>query len=286
MSRSIPNVDAILTSALRTGAAATVGVLILVLLFVAQGAWPVLHEVGVARFATDPSWHPAEGTFGLMPMLMGSLTTSIGALLLAMPAGIAVALYCEFYAPSRISALYRKAIGVFAGIPSVVYGFWGLTVVVPWIADRHPPGASLAAGIFILALMIFPTVALTSHAALTQVPRSYLHGARALGMAETAVVFKIGLHAARAGVLSGGVLALARALGETMAVLMVSGNIVQMPTSVFDPVRTLAANVALEMAYALPLHRSALYASGAVLVLFVMALMLLSQRITKEVNDA
>jgi phosphate transport system permease protein len=159
-----------------------------------------------------------------------------------------------------------------AGIPSVVYGFWGLTTLVPLINQLHPPGASLLAGILILALMILPTIALTTHAALLTVPGEYLRGAAALGMSRWGMIRGVALSTAKTGIVAGIMLAAGRAIGETMAVLMVAGNVVQHATSVFDPVRTLTANIALEMAYAMNDHRAALFVSGLTLMLLVITL--------------
>jgi phosphate transport system permease protein len=165
-----------------------------------------------------------------------------------------------------------------AGIPSVVYGLWGLVVLVPLITQVQPPGSSLLAGILIVALMILPTVALLTEASLASLPPAYWRGSAALGLGTWATVQGVCLPAIRSGMLTAVMLATARALGETMAVLMVCGNVVQVPESVFAPVRTLTANIALEMAYALDLHRSALFASGLVLMLVVAGLVVLTDR--------
>ncbi len=282
MSRRISLAERLLTGGVRLLAICPVVVVMVIVVFVAQGAMPVLQSVGWPSFLVDQGWHPTEGRFNLTPMLVASAVSSLGALLLALPVGVAMAVFCRFHAGPGVAVAYKRALGVFAGVPSVVYGFWGLIVLVPFIAERFPPGASLFSGILILTLMILPTVALTSESALSHVPVSYLHGGHALGVSQRSVVFKIALYAARAGVLSGAILALARALGETMAVMMVSGNLVNMPSSVFDPVRTLAANIALEMAYAMHDHKSALFASGTVLLLIVGVLMLISDRLTRS----
>ncbi len=263
-------------------ALASGAVLFVVTAFVVRGAWPAASQIGLWRFLSDGDWHPVEGMFGLAPMLAGSLASSIGALLIAVPVGIAIALACHFQASERMALHYRRLLGVYGGIPSVVYGYWGLTSLVPLVAESHPPGASLFVSSLVLALMIMPTVALTSRAALARVPRTHILGGHALGLSRDTVALRIALRGARAGVLSGIVLALARALGETMAVLMVSGNIVQVPQSVFDPIRTLAANIALEMAYAMGNHRAALYTSGVVLIVIVCGLMLVAEYLTRD----
>lgn len=264
--------DARLIWLLSASAVIASGLLLLILLFLAKEAWPVLSHIGPAKFLLDDGWHPTEGTFGLVPMLAASLAMSALAIVLAAPLGVASALFCRFYAPPLIGRIYRWAIILLAGIPSVVLGLWGLTVIVPLIIWLSPPGTSLLAGSLILTLMIVPTVALTTEAALAAVPQSYWSGAAALGLSREGTILGIALPATRASIFAGILLATARALGETMAVLMVSGNVVQVPKSLFDPVRTLTANIALEMAYATGDHRASLFVSGLVLTLLVLAL--------------
>ncbi|MBE9028569.1 phosphate ABC transporter permease subunit PstC [filamentous cyanobacterium LEGE 11480] len=234
--------------------------------FLIVEAWPVLRQIAVSRFLRDQSWHPVSGQYNLLPMIIGTSSVTFGAMLLAVPFGLASGIFCQYYAPDWLARIYRRLIELLAGIPSVVYGFWGLVVLVPLIGQVHPPGPSLLAGILILALMIMPTIALITDSSLATVPARYLWGAQALGLSRWGIVRGVALPAARSGILAGIVLALGRAIGETMAVLMVCGNVVQVPDSLFAPVRTLTANMALEMAYATDLHRSALFVSGLVLM--------------------
>ena len=241
-------------------------VVVLITFFLIVEAAPVLRDVGLTRFLTDNGWYPTEQSYGLWPMLLGTLFASVGAIVLAAPLGIAAALYCGFYASPTLARALRDLFALLAAIPSVVYGLWGLTVLVPFIASLRPPGASLLAGMVVLAMMILPTVALTADAALKSVPRSLLQGAAALGMSREGALIGVILPAARGGIFAGVLLATARAIGETMAVLMVAGNVVAIPESLFDPIRTLTANIALEMAYAMDLHRSALFVSGLMLI--------------------
>jgi phosphate transport system permease protein len=259
-----------------TGAAL---VLLLVLGFLLYESWPVLRAGGL-RFFTDDGWYPLEDRFGLLPMLWATLAAATGAVLLATPLGLASAIFAQFFAPPAIAGIYRALLALLAGIPSVVYGLWGLTVLVPLIGAWQAPGTSLLAAILILTLMILPTVALTSHSALAAVSRSWLDAAAALGMTRKGIIVAVAIPAARAGILGGVVLAGARALGETMAVLMVAGNVVQNPSGLFEPVRVLTANIALEMAYATDLHRAGLFASGLMLTLLVLALVWLAVRIS------
>lgn len=265
-------VDTWLRSVLVLAALIAAGILLLIVLFLLHESWPALQRVGVVRFFNDPGWHPLEDMFNLTPMLAATAAASVGAILVAGPLGVASAVFNRFYAQPFLAALFRRMVALLAGIPSVVFGLWGLTVLVPRIAEWQPPGASLLAGVLILAIMVLPTVALTADAALAAVPETYLRGAAALGLTRSGTILKVLIPAARSGIIGGMLLAAARALGETMAVLMVAGNVVQVPTGLFDPVRTLTANIALEMAYATGDHRAALFVSGLALMTLVAGL--------------
>lgn len=267
-------------------AAGSALILLLVLTFLVREAWPVLNGDGWARFFTDEGWYPLENRFGLQPMLWATLAAAFGAALLAVPVGLAGAIFMRFYAPPLIAKLYRVVLALLAGIPSVVYGLWGLTVLVPLIARWQPPGASLLAAILILTLMILPMVTLTSTSALNAVPHSLLHGAAALGLTRKGIILGVAVPAARSGILGGILLATARAFGETMAVLMVAGNVVQNPIGLFEPVRVLTANIALEMAYATGAHRAGLFASGLLLALLVLVLAWFAAWVAGRTNHA
>jgi phosphate transport system permease protein len=264
--------DTLLRWVLQAGAVVSALVMAMIMLFLLSESWPVLQHLSLAQFLTDSSWHPLEGSYNLTPMLSGTLFASMGALLLAVPLGIASAIFIVYYASPRSALLYRRLIELLAGIPSVVFGFWGLTTLVPLVNQLHPPGASLLAGILVLTLMILPTIALMTYAALIAVPDEYIRSAAALGLSGWSMIRGVALPAARTGIVAGIVLAAGRALGETMAVLMVAGNVVQHADSLFDPIRTLAANIALEMAYAMGDHRAVLFVSGLMLMLLVMTL--------------
>lgn len=273
--------DAIILWILR-GAAASAGMVVLfIIAFLFLEALPALQGIGPFRFFNDVSWHPTDGAFNLAPMLLGTLLATIGALVLATPLGILSAVFIHYYAPPTLGRIYRRLIGLLAGIPSVVYGFWALVVLVPIIGRIVPPGPSLSAGILILALMILPTIALLADASLTSVPPHTLQGAAALGLSRWSTVTGVALPAARAGLYTSMILAAGRAMGETMALLMVSGNVVQIPLTLFDPIRTLTANIALEMAYAMGDHRSALFVSGLVLMAIIAVLVLISEGFSK-----
>ena len=274
-------IDCLLLWLLR-GIAAIAGMIVaLILVFLVLEALPALSHIGITRFFTDLSWHPAEGFYNLTPMLCGTLFAMLGAVLMATPLGILSAVFCHYYAPPTVARFYRRLIELLAGIPSVVYGFWGLVVLVPLIGKLQPPGASLLAGILILTIMILPTIALMADASFANVPQQYLRGAAALGLPRWATIRGIVFPAVKSGLFTGVILETGRAIGETMAILMVCGNVVQIPHNLFDPVRTLTANIALEMAYALGDHRAALFVSGLVLMAMIVALVSAAEWISR-----
>lgn len=267
---------------LRVLAAIAGSIMLLILGFLLQEALPVLQQVGITAFFQDRTWNPSQQSFNLVPMIWGTVLVAIGAVLLATPLGIVSALFCQYYAPKVVAAAYRRMIELLAGIPSVVYGFWGLVVLVPLINKFHPPGASLLAGVAILTLMILPTIALVADATFSEVPEEYLLGASAMGLSLWGTICHIVLPVSKSGLLTGVILEIGRAIGETMAVLMVCGNVVQVPHSIFDPIRTLTANMALEMAYALDIHRSALFVSGLLLVGVILMLAIAAELVAPE----
>ena len=271
-------------AALLSGASyLTLLLVLLVLAFLVREAAPVLRHSGFG-LVSDSNWQPLEGHFGVLYMLLATLAAALGAVVVATPIGLASAIFQRFYATKRIARLHRMVLALLSGIPSVVYGLWGLTVLVPIIAHIRPPGTSLLAAILVLALMILPTVALASASALAAVPEGWLQAAAALGLTRKGEILFVAVPAARAGILGGVLLALARALGETMAVLMVAGNVVQAPFGALESVRVLTANIALEMAYAGGDHRSGLFASGLLLTVLVLLLAWLAARVTEPVQ--
>lgn len=290
MTSSAPNslflsrTDARLEPLLIAATLATAGIILLVIGFLCWESRSVVQAGGWAQFFNSNGWQPTEKQYGLMPMVWATFAMAAGALALAIPLGIASAIFARFYAPPWVVKPYRLTIGLIAGIPSVVYGFWGLTVLVPLIAKWEPPGTSLLAGILVLTMMILPTIALTCEAALVSVPISYLHAAAALGLSKKSTVLNVVLPSARSAIVSGVLLSATRALGETMAVMMVAGNVVQSPTGLFDPVRVLTANVAMEMAYAVGDHRASLFVSGLVLVGLIGALAFMASILSRGSN--
>ncbi|WP_013334373.1 phosphate ABC transporter permease subunit PstC [Gloeothece verrucosa] len=260
--------------------AAFVGVIVVfILVFLMMESMPVLNQVGLLAFLTNDSWNPGDKLYNLTPMLVSTVFVVAGAVVVATPLGILSALFCHYYAPEKIAHFYRRLMELLAGVPGVVYGFWGLMVLIPLINRWHPPGSSLLAGILMLTLLIMPTIALIADASFAGIADEYLHGAISLGLTRSGTIFSLILPIARSELLMGIILATGRALGETMIVLMVCGNIVQIPDSLFAPIRTLPANIALEMDFALGNHRSALFVSGLLLMAISLVLVLLAEAI-------
>jgi phosphate transport system permease protein len=259
-------------------------VLVFILGFLVRETWPLLAEPGLAGSLLEVEWRPGDRVFGLGALIAGSLSVSALALLWAAPSGVVVAVWGRFYAPRVLGRVYRGVMEVLAGVPSVVYGFWGLVVLVPAINRWHPPGTSLLAGGVVLGLMVLPLVALSADAGLARVPDAYLRAAAALGLSRLGTLTRILLPQALPAIAAGAILQLGRALGETMAVVMVCGNVVQVPDGLFAPVRTLTANIALEMAYATGWQRRALFASGLALLIVTMALIGLARALGRPTH--
>jgi phosphate transport system permease protein len=274
--------DRLLLATLRVMAASSALIVLLVVLYLVIGAWPALHSVDPLRFFTDAGWHPTDpegGSFDLRAMLVGSLAATLGAMLVAGPLGFLSAIFVHFYAPASMRAPYRRMIELLAGIPSVVYGLWGLVALAPLVREIAPPGPSLLTGVLVLALMVVPTVAMLADAALQAVPVAQLQGAAALQFSRLSTLRAVVFPSARSGLGISVVLGTMRAIGETMAVLMVCGNVVRMPDSLFSPIRTLTANIALELGYATDEHRSVLFVSGLVLMTLVLLLVAAQEKL-------
>lgn len=240
---------------------------LLIAVFVVIEGWPALGAI------FGPVWDPEASLFGVLPMIAGSVAVTAGALVLAVPAGVGMALFLTEVAPPAAGAVVRPLLQALAGVPSVVYGFLGLTLLVPAIRRIvGGTGFSALAGALVLAVMILPTIGAVSESALCALPPAYREGAMALGATPWQAVRRVLLPAARSGLITAVILGLGRALGETMAVLMVTGNMAAVPRSSLDPVRTLTGNIALEMGYAVGQHRAALFATGALLLVLVLAL--------------
>ncbi|MST56134.1 phosphate ABC transporter permease subunit PstC [Pyramidobacter sp. SM-530-WT-4B] len=252
-------------------AAASVIAVALICVFLFAGGIPGMMKIGVWEFLSGTRWRPGNDIYGILPMILGSLYVTAGALLIGAPAGLLTAVYLSRFASPRMTRILRPAVSLLAGIPSVVYGFWGVTTIVPLIRRYFGgSGSSLLAAALLLGIMILPTIIAVSEAALNAAPRSYYEGALALGATHERAVFSVVLRAARSGVIAAMILGVGRAVGEAMAVMMVAGNRAVIPTSLFRGVRTLTSNIVMEMGYAADLHREALIATGVVLFAFIL----------------
>ena len=264
-------------------ALSSISALALITIFIIVNGVPIITEVGVLKFIFGMSWAPSHGEFGIFPMIVGSVTVTIGAAIIGVPVGICCSIFLTEFAPAALSKLFRPAIQLLAGIPSVVYGFWGLLFIVPLVRDYlGGPGLSIISGSVILAIMVLPTVISISEVSILALPRQYKEGALALGMTHWQTIRSVILPSAKSGIVAAVILGLGRAIGETMAVIMVLGNAVAVPTSILDPVRTLTTNIGIEMGYASGMHRQALFATGIVLFIIIMVLNASAQYITRK----
>ncbi|MDR3295535.1 MAG: phosphate ABC transporter permease subunit PstC [Clostridiales Family XIII bacterium] len=255
---------------------------LLICLFLFVNGIPAIAEIGPLAFLSGVNWQPGNGLYGIAPMMLGSLYITAGAILAGVPAGVLTAVFMAEFCPERLLRVLRPAVSLLAGIPSVVYGFFGLMLMVPLSRFFFGgSGKSILTASLLLGVMILPTVVTVSEAALRAVPRSYYEGALALGATHETAVFFVLLPGAKSGIMAGVILGTGRAVGETMAVIMVAGNQAVLPDSLFHGVRTLTANIVLEMGYAADLHREALIATAAILFVFLL-LVNVSFSIVKE----
>jgi phosphate transport system permease protein len=249
--------------------------LALITYFVFQSGLPLILEVGLWNFLSGTTWNPTANPpqFGLLPMIVGSLWLTVGSLVIGVPLGIAVAVFMVELAPPRLAQFMRPAIQLLAGIPSVIYGFIGLTILAPLLRSTFGgPGLSVLTGAIILGIMILPSIIAISEDAIRAVPRSLRDGALALGETHWQVISGIIIPTARSGIVASVILGMGRALGETMAVIMMIGNALIIPYSPLQPATTLTSNIGLELAYATGAHRDALFATGVVLFVLIMLL--------------
>ena len=260
-----------------------VAILGLIILFIFKEGLPAFTQVGLWQFLTGTDWLPSKGKLGILPMIAGSFMVTAGALLIGLPLGLGCAIYLSEFATPRTAALLKPTIELLAGIPSVVFGFIGLTLIVPFIRVFFGgPGFSVLASSLVLGIMILPTMVSVSYDALRAVPLTYREGMLALGASEWQTVKMVVLPAARPGILAAAILAMGRAVGETMAVIMVAGNSAIVPGSVLDPVRTMTSNIALEMGYATGVHRQALFATGVVLFVIISVLNIVARAVVRR----
>jgi len=254
-------------------ALSAVSSLALITVFIFMEGLPLIVHTGLRDFIFSTHWAPTKGHFGIFGMIVSSILVTLGALVLGVPLGLSCAITLAEFAPERVRRVLKPALELLAGIPSVVYGFLGVVWLVPLIREHlGGPGLSLLAASVILGIMILPTVISISIDALTAVPETYREGSIALGATRWQTVHRVVLPAASSGIITAIILGMGRAVGETMAVIMVAGNALKLPTSVLAPVRTLTSNIALELAYAAGRHREALFATGIVLFVIIMLL--------------
>jgi len=262
--------EKLIEKALLLVALSAVAMLALIAYFIFREGVPLVAKVGVFEFITSTHWAPSKGQFGILPMIVGSVEVTLLAVVFGAAMGLACAMFLAEFAPRWSVRILKPLIELLAGIPSVVYGFIGVVVLVPWIRTTFGgPGFSVLAAAIILGIMILPTVIAISLDALQAVPPIYREGSLALGATRWQTLRKVLLPAARSGIIAGLILGMGRAIGETMAVIMVAGNALTLPVSVLQPVRTLTSNIALEMGYASGDHQAALFATGTVLFVII-----------------
>ena len=258
-------------------AAISIFVVLLITVFVCIEGFPIIKKYGLLNFILGRKWYPLDGVFGIFPMIIGSIYVTCGALLFGVPLGVGCAIFLAEIAPQKIAKILRPGIELLAGIPSVVYGFYGLVVIVPLIKKYFGgSGFSVLAASVILTVMILPTIVNISEDAIRAVPAEYKEGSLALGATHWQTIKRVILPTARSGIMTAIVLGMGRAIGETMAVILVTGNVAKIPGSFLDPVRTLTSNIAIEMPYSAGEHTQALFATGIVLFVLIMFLNILS----------
>ncbi len=256
---------------------------ILICVFIFANGVPAIKEIGVFKFLFGTVWKPSNDIYGIFPMIIGSIYVTAGAIILGVPVGVLCAIFMAKFCPEKLYKIMKPAIGLLAGIPSIVYGFFGLVVVVPIIQDIFGTGGKgvLTASI-ILGIMILPTIISVSEDAVRSVPESYYEGALALGDTHEQAVFRAMVPAAKSGILAGVILGVGRAIGETMAVIIIAGNQTVIPKSILSGVRTMTSNIVMEMGYATGLHRQALIGTGVVLFVFILIINMLFSVMKKE----
>ena len=251
-------------------ACASILAVILICAFLFINGVPTIGKIGLGNFVLGKTWMPKSGIFGIFPMIIGSIYVTAGAILVGVPVGILAAIYMAKFCNERVYKIVKPAVDLLAGIPSVVYGFFGMVVLVPTFRNMFGNGNCVFTASILLGIMILPTIIGVSESAIRAVPDSYYEGSLGLGASHERSVFFAVLPAAKSGILAGVVLGIGRAIGETMAVVMVAGNQAIIPDGMFSGVRTLTSNIVLEMGYATDLHREALIATAVVLFVFIL----------------
>ncbi|HYE84121.1 MAG TPA: phosphate ABC transporter permease subunit PstC [Clostridia bacterium] len=259
---------------------------ILITYFIINEGYPVIRKVGLLEFIAGRKWAPTRGVYGIYPMIIGSLTVTAGALILGVPVGIGCAIFLAEIAKPGIVRIVKPGIELLAGIPSVIFGLYGLTVIVPLIRKLfNNQGFSILSGSIILAIMILPTVINISESAIRSVPKDYKEASLSLGSSHWQSISNVIVPAARSGIIAGVILGMGRAIGETMAVIMIVGNSPLVPESILSSVRTLTGNIGIEMGYASGEHQQALFATGIVLFVFIMLLNIAANLIPRKVGE-
>ncbi len=252
-------------------ACVSIAAVFLICFFLLINGLPAMKEIGFGNFIFGKQWLPMQNIYGIFPMIVGSLYVTAGAILIGVPIGVFTSVYLVKFCPKGLYKIAKPAIDLMAGVPSIVYGFFGMIIIVPFVQNVFGgSGKGILTASILLGIMILPTIINVVEASLRAVPNYYYEGALALGASEERSAFFVLLPAAKSGVLAGIALGLGRAVGETMAVIMVAGNQAIMPQSVVSGVRTLTANIVLEMGYAADLHKGALIATAVVLFIFVL----------------
>lgn len=252
-------------------ACASIALVAMICFFLFANGLPTIGKIGVSDFLLGQKWRPNNDIYGILPMIMGSLYVTLGACITGVPIGILTAIFMARFCPVSIYKYLKPAVELLAGIPSVIYGFFGLVVMVPFIRDNFGgTGSSMLTASLLLGMMILPTLISVAEAALRAVPDSYYEGALALGAGHVRSVFFTVVPAAKSGIMAAIILGVGRAIGETMAVIMVAGNQARMPQGFLEGVRTMTTNIVIEMGYAADLHRDALIATAVVLFIFIM----------------
>ncbi len=257
----------------------------MICVFLFANGIPAIGKIGVLNFLTGEKWKPGNNLFGILPMILCSIYVTAGAVIIGVPIGILTAVFMSKFCPKPVYKVVKPAIDLLAGIPSVVYGFFGMVVIVPVVSQLFGgSGKSMLTASILLGIMILPTIIGVSESAINAVPSSYYEGSLALGASHERSVFFATLPAAKSGILAGVILGVGRAIGETMAVIMVAGNQARMPKGILQGVRTMTANIVLEMGYATDLHREALIATAVVLFVFILIINLSFSIISRKAN--
>lgn len=252
-------------------ACVSIAATITICIFLFANGVPAMLKIGLKNFIFGLKWKPSIDLYGIFPMIVGSITVTLGALILGVPLGLFTAVFLARYCPKQLYNFFESGVKLLAGIPSVVYGFFGLTVIVPAIRNTFGGnGTSILAASIVLAIMILPTIISVSESSIRAVPSLYFEGSLALGACKERSIFLVELKAAKSGIMAGIILGVGRAVGETMAVIMVAGNQAILPRSLVKGIRTLTANIVLEMGYAADLHRDALIATSVILFIFIL----------------